>query len=77
MISDQSDTQLFLLRIWRGDEGDSHDGSRRWHGKVQHVVRGEAHAFTGLEMMVSCLEAMLRSDLEDSTRARAEQGRNE
>src|SRR6476620_6515466 len=57
--------------------------SLRWRGKVQHVVRGEAHAFTGWEMMISCLEAMLTRNLQGSlqgaevTRAKANQAENQ
>ena len=60
--------QLFLLRLWvddeprsQGENGEPDEGegqALRWHGKVQHVIRGEAHAFDGWEMMVECLEAM-------------------
>ena len=67
MKSDQDDTQLFLLRIWPGEasEGQGDEGPRPWRGKLQHVVRGEAHAFVGLEMMIDCLEAMLCRDQEE------------
>jgi hypothetical protein len=64
---------LFLLRLWLEEppqaegekEGDcpEKDGSITWHGKLQHVVRGEAHAFTGWDMMIDCLETMLLRDV--------------
>ncbi len=52
MNSDLSDTsdrspehrgpsQLFLLRVWLDDASNEND----WHGRVQHAVTGEAHAF--------------------------------
>jgi hypothetical protein len=69
----RGETQLFLLRIWLEDStqaggkdgGDGPDQNRsfEWHGKLQHVVRGEAHSFTGWEMMLDCLETMLLRDL--------------
>jgi len=70
-IQRESDTQLFLLRLWlEGDpppEGEKEQEQvspdkvelPRWKGKVQHIIRGEAHAFNGWEMLVGYLEAML------------------
>ena len=79
MEGKQEDTQLFLLRLWIEDEnppqegyeqGDLHNDassvSLTWAGKVQHVVRGEAHGFTGWDMLISRLEAMLVRDLQGS-----------
>jgi len=34
-------SQLFLLRVWLDDTSSESD----WHGRVQHAVTGEAHAF--------------------------------
>ena len=34
-------SQLFLLRVWLDDAASAND----WHGRVQHVVTGEAHYF--------------------------------
>ncbi len=34
-------SQLFLLRVWLNDAHSEND----WHGRVQHAVTGEAHAF--------------------------------
>jgi hypothetical protein len=68
----ERETQLFLLRLWL--EEDPPPGGKqdqvspdnvelpRWQGKVQHVIRGEAHGFSGWEMMVGYLEAMLLRD---------------
>ena len=65
-------SQLFLLRLWL-EEGsraisektslDRGDIELEWHGKVQHVVRGEAQAFTSWEGMIACIEAMLMRDI--------------
>ena len=38
---DRGPSQLFLLRVWLGDEPGEND----WHGRVQHPVTGEAHHF--------------------------------
>lgn len=62
------DTQLFLLRLWREEDpraagaaqAASRDAFPRWHGRVQHVVHGEAHAFAGWEMLIEHLEAMMQ-----------------
>jgi hypothetical protein len=83
MEGKQGDTQLFLLRLWieelpqAGYEGDLHNEASLvsttsptsfiWSGKLQHVVRGEAHVFTGWDMLISCLEAMLIRDLQGSS----------
>jgi hypothetical protein len=65
----ERETQLFLLRLWLEEDlppgGEQERVSPdkvelpRWQGKVQHVIRGEAHGFSGWEMMVGYLEAML------------------
>jgi hypothetical protein len=67
-------TQLFLLRLWREEDpqatgakdGPDRETAPRWHGKVQQVVHGEAHAFTSWEMMIACIEAMLLRDVTES-----------
>src|SRR6266446_10979522 len=79
MEGNQGHTQLFLLRLWleelpraAGEKGDPNgEEVLRWNGKVQHVVRGEAYAFTGWDMLISCLEAMLLRDLPEATQAKA------
>jgi hypothetical protein len=82
MEDKQGDTQLFLLRLWIEElpqagyeQGGLHNEasptsptSPTWSGKLQHVVRGEAHVFTGWDMLISCLEAMLIRDLQGSLR---------
>jgi hypothetical protein len=73
VTGNKGETQLFLVRLWLED--DPHPGGTgsepgkpdqegvvKWQGKVQHVVRGEAHAFTGWDMLVGQLEAMLLSN---------------
>ena len=63
----QDSTHLFLLRLWleefphAASENDSlhNEEALRWHGKVQHLTRGEARAFTGWDMMIGHIEAML------------------
>jgi hypothetical protein len=74
-------SRLFLLRVWLeagpqagGDtDGTGKEEAPRWHGKVQHVVRGEAYAFTGWDMMIACIEAMLMRDLAGPAQATAKQ----
>jgi len=70
MASNQGGTQLFLLRLWleqapqEGGEKDGPDQEKalNWHGKVQHLIRGEAHAFTGWDTLIACIESMLWRD---------------
>ena len=79
MEGNQGETQLFLLRLWLEElpqtgceqSGVDNGASAAWRGKVQHVVRGEAHAFTGWDMLIYCLEAMLTRDLDEAAKARA------
>ena len=49
---------LFLLRVWVHDPGD---GQKRWHGKVQNIVYGEAQHFKEWSALIDCLLSMLPS----------------
>jgi hypothetical protein len=49
------DSQLFLIRVW-SDKGN--DGEVEWHGKLQHVVSGEAHTFHGCPQLIELLLEM-------------------
>ncbi|HET9493720.1 MAG TPA: hypothetical protein VFR15_05775 [Chloroflexia bacterium] len=66
-------TDLFLVRIWTEDTGsrDRADGgggegntdvdaAPAWKGRVQRVVDGETHQFSGSTGLVEVLAAMLR-----------------
>jgi hypothetical protein len=76
MAGNQGDAQLFLLRLWleedpqaemEAERGEPNkEVALRWQGKVQHVVRGEAHAFNGWEMLIGWLEDMMMRDRIDS-----------
>ena len=55
---------LFMVRVWAEDESD---GRKKWCGKVQNVVYGNAQSFHDLPALVDHLLAML-PDLEDSVR---------
>jgi len=88
MESNQGETQLFLLRLWldeprqgEGEQSTLEEGivayeptPLLWRGKVQHVVRGEAYAFAGWEMMISYLEAMLHRGLVEAAKANDAEG---
>ena len=76
----QLDTALFLVRLWQvgivanegATDGDSgKEVVRHYHGKVQHVIRGEAHTFTDWATMTRCLEDMM---LREPARAAQEEG---
>lgn len=45
---------IFILRLW-----EEREGSGVWVGRVQHVLRGDARSFSGLETLAECLTAML------------------
>jgi hypothetical protein len=53
----QDRSQLFLVRLWaeRGIDNEQ----KEWHGRVQHVVSGEAHSFHDWPTLVDLLLAML------------------
>jgi hypothetical protein len=51
------DSQLFLVRLWAEEESD---GEVEWHGKLQHVVSGEAHTFRSCPGLIEVLLAMLQ-----------------
>jgi hypothetical protein len=52
----QHDSQLFLVRLWP-EPGSG--GQTEWHGKLQHVVSGETHIFTGCPQLLDRLLEML------------------
>jgi hypothetical protein len=54
--NDGTPTALYLVRIWRRKSGD---GSPSLHGKLQHVVSGEACYFDGLSGLPGALEKMM------------------
>jgi len=70
VAANQVETQLFLVRLWhvemvpheQSTGGAVNEAGPAWHGKVQHVIRGEAHAFTDWEMLIGHLETMLQRD---------------
>lgn len=49
------DSHLFIVRIWNAPGSDG----RAWCGRVQHVLRGESHSFSGWPELMSVFEAML------------------
>lgn len=66
--ANQLDTALFLVRLWQvgivapeaaANGGPGKEEMRHWHGKVQHVIRGEARSFTDWDTMVGCFKTML------------------
>jgi hypothetical protein len=50
------ETHLFLLRVWVDESGP---GQRRWQGKVQSVVYGEAYNFSEWPALIGYLLRML------------------
>ncbi len=57
---DQQDSQLFLVRVWLGEGSD---GKVEWHGKLQHMVSGEARPFHGCPQLREALLQMLPAAL--------------
>lgn len=49
-------SQLFLVRLW---SDPASDGKVEWHGRMQHVLSGEAHSFGNLTMLLDLLLAVL------------------
>jgi hypothetical protein len=56
--NDGAETELYLVRIWAERSGDA-AGARPLHGKVQHVVSGEALNFRGYKGLAEAIEKML------------------
>lgn len=64
-------SQLFLVRLWteqgREESGDSSNSNVssspnaeiEWHGRVRHIVSGEAYSFHDWPTLVDLLLAML------------------
>jgi len=50
-------SQLFTVRLWIEDLGDSR---AEWRGKVQHVLSGEASYFRDWPSLVAFLDERLR-----------------
>jgi hypothetical protein len=60
-FSGQDDmSHLFLVRLRVEAVGDDlQPASKRWRGRVQRVVTGEAYDFRGWAELISCLGTML------------------
>ena len=52
-------SQLFLVRLWAEKGVDNEE--KEWHGRVQHIVSGEAHTFHDWPTLVDLLLTMLPS----------------
>ena len=63
-----AETDLYLLRIWKGGMGD---GARPLHGRLQHAVSGEAHTFRGLPALAELLARMFGEKDPDQLRIEA------
>jgi hypothetical protein len=50
-------SQLFLVRLWAEKGVDNVE--KEWHGRVQHIVSGEAHTFHDWPALVELLLTML------------------
>ena len=57
--NDGTPTELYLVRIWKRKLGD---GTLDLHGKLQHVVSGEACYFDGLPSLPEALEKMMEHE---------------
>ena len=49
-------SQVFLLRLWTVEEGGA---PPVWHGKIQHVLSGEAARVTDLALLPGTLQVLL------------------
>jgi hypothetical protein len=67
----RDDSQPFLLRIWKeeaegretgGDVDDGEEGAIAWRGKLLHIVKGDAHLFSGWPALIALLEASFQSE---------------
>jgi hypothetical protein len=63
MRKQPGESSLFLVRVWaEGAKDGLHPKQARWHGKVQHVVTGEAHGFDDWPELLAWMTEMLRTD---------------
>ena len=60
---DLNHSHLFLVRVW--PERDN-EGRIEWHGRLQHVVSGEAYTFRGCPELLEVLVGMLPVGAEKS-----------
>ena len=51
-------SHLFLLRVWQ-DETTNDDSAPACHGRIQHVLSGEAYSFEGMSALTELLATML------------------
>ena len=51
----------YLLRVWRGDAGDS----ARWSGRLEHLPDGQYQRFASLEALLTRLRHLLAEELAD------------
>ncbi|MEO8286989.1 MAG: hypothetical protein ABI670_11195 [Chloroflexota bacterium] len=66
----QDDSYPFLLRIWKEEvEG----GGSAWAGRLQHIVKGNAHLFRTWAGLIDLLEADLQ-DVQDGSPSNASDG---
>ncbi len=59
--ADRGPSQLFFLRVWLDDEPGEND----WHGRVQHPVTGEAHAFRTCAELKRLIREMMAPEKSD------------
>lgn len=53
----KGDSHVFLVRLWLAENPES---DVQWKGRVQHILKGESCSFTGPDMLISCLAALLQ-----------------
>ena len=69
-------SQLFLVRLWAAEIDDQADQLDQVellrHGKIQHVVSGEALTFRGYEGLAEAIERMI-AEREDARQHAADE----
>ena len=73
---DEDDSHLFIVRLWKAGTGRTGgrghgeapaEGLAPWHGRIQHVLRGESRPFAGWPQLLDCFESLM-SDPHDPPR---------
>lgn len=72
-IAGHEASHLFLVRLWADSNVDAGGKGPVWHGKVQHVVSGDATLFSDWHYLIASMLAMMpaggrRSDREGGPR---------
>lgn len=68
VADNEMESQLFMVRLWHvevvpyeqaANGGAVNEVPHTWHGKVEHIIKGEARTFTDWDTMIRFLDDMM------------------